>query len=288
MTRLSLGTVQFGIDYGVANKAGKVSLDEICRMLEFCRNHEIRDLDTAVSYGDAEKTLGLLGVTGFDVVTKLPPLGDDDRDLVGWINKHVNNSLENMKLDRLAGVLFHRSTDAVSVEIINRAFEDLINQGMVDKYGISYYTVEEALNPALSDLSGGLAQVPINLVDQSFVNAKSKVFQRNDLEVHGRSIFLQGLLLLARDELHEYFESWAGLWETWEELTEGSVDRKAELCISFAKSLPEIDCLVCGAQNVSQLAQIHEFLTKNTKAQPETMLFSKDPNLIYPYNWKIS
>ncbi len=71
---IGLGTVQFGIDYGISNKSGKVSLDEQKRILNFAKKNGVDLLDTAINYGDSEKNLGLCGIKQFKVVTKIPEI----------------------------------------------------------------------------------------------------------------------------------------------------------------------------------------------------------------------
>ena len=74
MSRLALGTVQFGLDYGVSNQTGKVDLDEAKAILTACEKLGIRSLDTATEYGDSEKILGEIGIPNFSITTKLPNL----------------------------------------------------------------------------------------------------------------------------------------------------------------------------------------------------------------------
>src|SRR5690554_5992846 len=83
--RLALGTVQFGLPYGVANQSGQVSLEEVGQILESARQAGVRTLDTATAYGESEVILGQQDLQEFAVVTKLPEVPADCLDVSGWV-----------------------------------------------------------------------------------------------------------------------------------------------------------------------------------------------------------
>ena len=286
MNRLSLGTVQFGTAYGVANKSGKVKTSEVDRMIQYCRDHGILDLDTASSYGDAETVLGEVGVDGFNIVSKFPPLRPNGSDLRDQIYTSVSKSLENLKVESLYGALFHRASDIVDIDKVNEIFRELKSDGLVLKTGVSYYTEQEILKTHLNDFSIDIAQVPVNIIDRTFASAKSSIFKGKDIEVHGRSVFLQGLLLMNINDMHPYFSRWTDLWKRWESVTGGNQQIKAQICLSYLKQLTDIDCIVVGAQSLEQLSKIHEAFDLEDKDKSIDGFFSNDPDLIYPYNWK--
>ena len=77
MSKLSIGTAQFGLDYGIANKLGKVSFDEVQKILSEAKRHNIDTIDTAAAYGNSESVLGTSGVEQFDIITNLPEIPDN-------------------------------------------------------------------------------------------------------------------------------------------------------------------------------------------------------------------
>ena len=81
--RLALGTVQFGLEYGVANQAGRVQLEDVRHILQEAAAQGVDTLDTAIAYGDSESTLGQAGAAGWRVVTKLPALPEGCADVAG-------------------------------------------------------------------------------------------------------------------------------------------------------------------------------------------------------------
>lgn len=109
--KLALGTVQFGLDYGITNQTGQVSPLMAAQIMSVAREHHIDVIDTAASYGDSEFMLGRIGVQGFRVVTKLPPLPDMLDDVGIWAKRQLSNSLDRLRVKSIHGLLLHRGSD---------------------------------------------------------------------------------------------------------------------------------------------------------------------------------
>ena len=107
---LALGTVQFGLPYGVANISGQVSPKEIQLILATAKESGIDTIDTAIAYGDSEKSLGEVGVDGWNIVTKIPeiPLLDSNLDIRKWLRHNIKESLGRLNVTSIYGVLLHR------------------------------------------------------------------------------------------------------------------------------------------------------------------------------------
>ena len=141
MNRLALGTVQFGLPYGIANQAGQVSRTEANAMLQLALANGIDTLDTAIAYGDSETCLGEVGSQGFRVVTKLPALPDNCADIGDWVQQQVNASLSRLGVVEVYGLLLHRSEQLLGsngVELY-QALQALKDNGQVQKVGVSIY-----------------------------------------------------------------------------------------------------------------------------------------------------
>ena len=108
MTRLALGTAQFGLPYGIANQAGQVSRKDVSAMLQLAASNGIDTLDTAIAYGESEKSLGQAGTQGFRVVTKLPALPDDCPQVIPWVSEQVDASFTRLGVSSVYGLLLHR------------------------------------------------------------------------------------------------------------------------------------------------------------------------------------
>ena len=106
--KLALGTVQFGLNYGIANLAGQVGLTEAQAILSHARKCGLDTLDTAVNYGDSEQRLGEIGVTDWQVISKLPALPEQCDDVATSVRNQVQASLERLRNTKLQGLLLHR------------------------------------------------------------------------------------------------------------------------------------------------------------------------------------
>jgi aryl-alcohol dehydrogenase-like predicted oxidoreductase len=107
MSRLALGTVQFGMTYGIANQQGKINFVSATEILEYAYASGIDTLDTAIAYGDSEQCLGSIGVKSWKVISKLPKMPESTPDILNWVNQKVHGSLTRLQLPKLYGLLLH-------------------------------------------------------------------------------------------------------------------------------------------------------------------------------------
>jgi aryl-alcohol dehydrogenase-like predicted oxidoreductase len=284
--KLALGTVQFGLPYGIANQAGQVSRSEAKAMLQLAVANGIDTLDTAIAYGDSEKCLGEVGTQGFNVVTKLPALPDGCADVSDWVEQQVNASLSRLGVSEVYGLLLHRSDQLIGLNglALYKALQTLKDNGQVKKVGVSIYSPSE-LAVLMPRYRFDLVQAPFSLVDQRLNSSGwMQRLKDDDVEIHTRSAFLQGLLLMNQAEVPSKFSPWDTLWQTWHRwLADGDVSA-VQACLAFPLSFPEIDRVVVGADSQSQLVQIVNAANSRQKnILPD--LQCEDENLINPALW---
>jgi hypothetical protein len=286
VNKIALGTAQFGANYGLTNKHGKISLNEAKSILQLSRKYAINVIDTAVSYGNSEENLGQIGVKKFDVVTKLPALPDGYFDAFEWVWAQVTSSLDRLQKDNLSGLLLHRPEQLLGSKGLDlyRGLQSLKDAGKVDKLGISIYSTNE-LDDIISRYEFDLVQAPFNLIDRQ-LHTSGWMSRLKDLgiEIHTRSAFLQGLLLIPENEIPVKFSKWKGLFRKWHYWLEENAFTKVEACIRFPLMHKEIDKVIVGVDSASQLKQIlkaTEF--QSTNNFPD--ICSSDSNLINPSNW---
>ena len=286
MNRLALGTVQFGLPYGISNKVGQVPRSEANSMLQLALANGIDALDTAIAYGNAENCLGEVGIQGFKLVTKLPAIPDSCENVSNWVQQQLTMSLLRLQVNKVYGLLLHRSEQLIGQNgvALYQALQALKNSGQVQKIGISIYSPTE-LDALIPRYQFDLVQAPFNLVDQRL--SRTGWMQRlkeDDVEIHTRSAFLQGLLLMPQAGMPEKFSAWSGLWHTWHQwLLEKEVSA-VQACLAFPLTCPEIDRVVVGADSASQLAQIVSEANKLLQADlPD--IHCDDEILINPANW---
>jgi aryl-alcohol dehydrogenase-like predicted oxidoreductase len=284
--RLAMGTVQFGLDYGISNKAGQVSLVDAKEMLDIAAEHGLNTIDTAIAYGNSELVLGSIGVDQQQVITKLPPLAADCENVAAWVEQSMQNSLANLRLQQVYGLLLHHSTDLLGSRgyELYQALSNLKKSGYVKKIGVSIYSPKEldALEPKFKL---DLIQAPFNLIDQRLYQSDWLDKLKNQgVEVHTRSAFLQGLLLMPRNQVPAKFSPWDALIKQWHDWLDANKISALSATLRFALSFNQIDKVVVGAENTQQLLEIMQAAGNSTMIDfPE--ISSIDEQLINPGSW---
>lgn len=288
-SRLALGTVQFGAPYGIANQVGQVGRDESAAILEHAWSMGIDTLDTAAVYGDSEQRLGEFGVRRWRVVSKLAEVPADVADVPSWVSLSVTGSLERLDLTKIHGLLLHRPQQLLGPhgDALYRALVRLKDQGKVEKIGVSVYGPDE-LDMLWPRFQFDLVQAPFNVLDRGLATSGwlSRLHD-SGVEVHVRSVFLQGLLLMAATKRPRRFDRWKPLWDQWQHWLDDHSLTPLQACLGFALSRPEIDRAVVGVDSLEQLQGI---LAKVESAvdEPPAMLQCQDPDLINPSRWQTS
>ena len=286
MNRLALGTVQFGTPYGIANKAGQVCRQEVKAMLKLALANGVDTLDTAIAYGDSEVCLGQVGTQGFKLVTKLPALPDNCADVRDWVQKQLVASLSRLGVKAIYGLLLHRSEQLLGPHgaSLYKTLQEFKDNGQVQKIGVSVYKPSElvALTPKYRF---DLVQVPFNLLDRRLqTSGWLQRLKQECVEIHTRSVFLQGLLLMPQDAVPTHFAPWNELWRKWHQWLQNNDVSAVQACLAYPLSFPEIDRVIVGADNASQLTQVISAARGTLKANfPE--LHCEDESLINPANW---
>ena len=289
MSKLALGTVQFGLKYGIANQTGQVKLEDVKKILQLAKNANIDLIDTAMSYGDSEKVIGNSGIKDFKFISKLPPLPKYCSDIDSWVSEKVQATLIHLGIRSLYGLLVHRSENLLGnlgKQLINSLYKMKIN-GLVKKIGISIYDPSEC-EQIISLNSIDIVQAPLNIMDRRLEESGwLSRLHSEEIEIHTRSVFLQGLLLMPRNKIPNIFDKWSGVWDQWSlELKKNNLSA-TEACLLYPLSLPEIDRLVIGVDNVEQLSDIID-KSKSQKSQIDlSFMISNDQMLINPTNWYI-
>lgn len=287
MSKLALGTVQFGLDYGVANQSGQVADVEVGNILALARRSNITTLDTAIAYGESEERLGQLGINGFDVVTKLPPMPSDRIDVKSWVNRQLLSSLKRLGTDRVKGLLLHQSQDLLGLHgrDLVEALVEFKRQGLVQQLGVSIYEPEE-LERLMEAIDIDLVQAPLNIIDRRLETSGwlSRLHNKG-IEVHIRSAFLQGLLLMKRKDIPQKFERWSKLWDQWHHKLKETGCTAYEVALSYPRSLSEVDQVVVGVDSAKQLQMLIDAMECEGASSDWDFMSSNNIELINPSKW---
>lgn len=284
--RLALGTVQFGLAYGVANATGQIGLDEAAAIVRTARELGLDTLDTAIAYGESESRLGTIGVEDWRVVTKLPGIPDGCADVGRWVRESVLESLARLAIRRLAGLLLHRADQLLGAHgaALHDAMRALREEDLVEKIGVSIYGPEE-LDALCPRYRFDLVQAPFNVLDRRLADSGwLRRLHDEGTEVHVRSVFLQGLLLMDAPSRPHRFQRWAPLWNEWHGWLCERKLTAVQGALGFALGQREIARVVVGVDSLRQLRDIVSTAT-GALAEPPRTLASDDVRLINPSRW---
>jgi aryl-alcohol dehydrogenase-like predicted oxidoreductase len=286
--KLALGTVQFGLDYGIANQRGQVTSAEARSILAEARANGMTMLDTAIAYGDSEQRLGEIGIPGWQVVSKLPAVPDNCQDITRWVGECVQGSLQRLKIPSLHGLLLHRPQQLLQEggDELYAALQQLRREGLVRKTGISIYGPDE-LDALCPRYSFELVQSPFSLVDRRLLRSGwLDKLTGQGTEVHVRSIFLQGLLLMSPTERPRKFDRWGALWSRYEAWLGQVGLSPLQVCVRYALSVAAIGQVVVGVDSLAQLREITQAANGSCPAVPSE-LTSEEPDLVSPARWAV-
>jgi len=287
MTKLALGTAQFGLDYGIANSSGKINLLEATKIIALAKQANVDLVDTAISYGYSEKILGDIGILDFKIVSKLPPILSNKEDLNLRVEEMVKNSLFRIGVKSLYGLLVHRSQDLLGdsgIKLIY-ALNKIKERGLVKKIGISIYDPLEIDN-VIDLLKIDIIQAPLNIIDRRLEKSGwLKKLHSKNIEIHTRSTFLQGLLLMQRNKIPLKFNRWSNLFDRWFLELKKHNFNAIHACLSYPMSLSEVDRVVVGVDSADQFENLITISQLNILNYDLSFMISNDKLLINPSNW---
>lgn len=290
--KLGLGTVQWGMPYGIANSTGQPTTEDVGNMLRLAKQHCVMLLDTAGTYGDAESTLGKQAAAeqGFKIVTKTPPVTSKnirDQD-VSRVAVALRESLQRLQCEQVYGLLVHHADNLLlgDGERLWGALQELKSRGLVTKIGVSVYEPRQ-LSRILDRYPIDLVQLPFNLYDQRFLRAGLLDRLKSlGVEVHSRSAFLQGLLLMPPDSLSTSFESirvhHARLYRALD--TAGLTPLEGSL--RFCLTQFQVDRVIVGCESSGQLGEILRVASGDNAglSHPESFAV-EDESIVNPSRW---
>ncbi|MEM5547774.1 aldo/keto reductase [Pseudoalteromonas fuliginea] len=306
-TKLSLGCVQMGLDYGITNKNGKMSEETAHKILDLALSGGVKFIDTARAYGDSEKVIGgWLGKNNFEnsskVITKLGTLTNlKESSTLDEIEKEVRDSIyiscNNLKIDSIDILMLHRAEHLIQFDgFILTMLKKLSLSGTIKELGVSVQTPEE-LDLALQYEQITHIQLPFNILDSKWKKSEKAIFdikKKRKLIIHVRSVFLQGLILSkspsdwkkASINKPELMFSWLNKCQSFT-----NSRNVQELCIRYIKSHLWIDSVVMGVNTVDELQlNMNAFLLDDIN--PEQINYINDTNTFYnnevllnPSNW---
>ncbi len=256
--KLGLGTVQFGMEYGIANQNSICDDAELLQILELARKSKLKILDTASAYGNAEKRLGnSMEIQSFKIVTKINAGIQSDYNHETTI-KAIQLSLKNLNLESMYGCLCHHPNTMKSDagKQLRKQLSALKNDGVFEKIGVSIYDLQD-IEHIIQCREIDLVQLPLNLFDQRFFQSGAlNKLKDKDIEIHVRSAFLQGLLLMPEALVIEKKPRAANHVKKLNNFSENINMSKASLALAFISNIAEVDHIIVGVTSTSQLQDV--------------------------------
>jgi aryl-alcohol dehydrogenase-like predicted oxidoreductase len=286
LQKIALGTVQFGIPYGINNHNGVLSFEEIEQILRTAASAGITLLDTAPVYGDAEEKIGRFSKGGFKVVTKLPAREIGQPYSKEWLYDSVHESIKRLNVKKIYGLLLHKPGDLLEMDggIFFSDLQNLKQEGLVDKIGISIYEPSE-LDVLFDNYFFDIVQAPFNILDRRMIDSgwMDRLYKKG-IEFHVRSVFLQGLLLMSPQIRPSKFKRWDSIWTKYDAwLVENKISA-LQACLMHVLSYKEINNVIIGIDSLDHLQKILHFSRLKTPLIPQDMA-TNDTDLLNPLSW---
>lgn len=259
MPEICLGTAQFGMPYGVTNTNGQVQPEMVKTLLLSANQAGICYLDTAQAYGDAELVLGrcLPFEHSFKIISKLSHQQKSEfckEDVIQW-NDGFKQSLRNLGVPRLDGFLLHSKLELAKTgaSFLVDWLHSLKDQGLIRRIGLSIYESADLSEVNLSDFD--LIQLPLSLYDQRMLrDGTLDYLQKRHIDIHIRSVYLQGLLLAPSCQWPPWISSEAKAHhQKLEWLSDNLGCRLLDLALQFVRSLEAVEAVALGVCHPTQL-----------------------------------
>lgn len=281
VSKLVLGTVQFGLDYGINNRFGQVRQDEVNKILQQAKESGIKTLDTSSAYGISESVLGKSfseNELRFRIVSKYPRSEEN-------VSAVFASSIKKLHLEKLYGYLVHHFEFYQSHPHIWEEMKQLKEEGMIEKIGFSLYNTAQLEYLLDNGVEFDILQFPYNLLDRQF-DAFLPSLKERGIEIHTRSVFLQGLFFKDLDSLGRQLEPLKPYLSQIRIYCATHAVTVEECALSFSLQNPFIDGVLIGVDNVEQLRD-----NINVAADPIEIdelvkrINVKETFLLNPSNW---
>ena len=285
MSKLVLGTAQFGSNYGIKNIRGKIPEKETFDILNYAGEHEINFLDTAYNYGNAEKVIGeFMKKTSYDfnIISKFPACSENE------VLDFFKKSISALKVSNFYGYLIHDMNHFFGNTKIWDKMLQLKKQNKVKHIGFSIYTPNELEKIISEKFELDIIQLPYNILDQRFANF-FQVLNKKRVKIFVRSVFLQGLLLVNPQKLPNYFGKISRKTQALRALSQEQKIPVSAICLQFAVLNPHIDKVIIGVDSKNNLVQNIKSFQYEAKVQAiySQLLnfYENDEKIILPTLW---
>lgn len=281
--KIGLGTVQWGLDYGIANTHGIPSDEVLNSIFALANKAGINLFDTAVQYGEAEKRLGQFSNPEHRIVTKIGNFTPQNS-----LKIQLENSFKHLKREKIYGCLFHNIEELTKNNDLWTELLDYKAAGKISKIGYSLYEPQDLLDLLEAGLHPDLIQLPYSILDRKF-EPYFEQLKSLGTEIHIRSVFLQGLYFKPMEALSSKFNDLKSALKEVEEIATEFGLTKVELALNYVLKNEYVDYAIIGVEQSSQLKEIINASKIDFSKSIEEQLNAlsvENPTLLNPSNWK--
>ena len=283
--KLVLGTAQFGLNYGINNKIGKIPKKEVFKILTYAKKNNIDTLDTAYDYGDSEKIIGQFikkKKTSFKIISKLPKC--NSKTTRGFFLK----SLAMLRQDRIYGCLIHDFNSFLKDDDCWHVLKKLKAKKKIRKIGFSLYYPKELEHLLKNEINFDIIQFPYNIFDQRFAPYFTQL-KRKNIEIYIRSVFLQGLIFKKPEELKGRLSQLKNKLFFLNNLAKKENIPLSALAINFTLLNKNIHRVIIGVENLVNLKENMKSVSYYRKVKgllhQLKKLEEKDESILLPLKW---
>ena len=247
--KIVLGTAQFGLNYGISNKYGKLKFREVFKILSYCYDKKINFLDTATAYGSSENEIGKffkLTKKKFKVITKYSFQNNKS------INEQLSKTFNSLGYYPYA-ILAHTKKDYLNKKF-QKEIKMLKKKKIIKLCGVSLYSIPELKAILKSKNKPDIIQIPVNLLDKRFLEKKLvKNLKRQSIKIFARSVFLQGLFFKNKKFVLKKFKNIKNKYEKLVSISTKENMNLGELSLNWILNLKQIDKIVIAVDNLDHL-----------------------------------
>lgn len=283
MNKLIIGTVQFGLNYGINNQGGKVPQSEVNSILSYAVTKGVDMLDTSYAYGSSEIAIGEAlkqNSMRYNIVSKYPR---SEKSVFAIFEE----SLNRLNQTNLYGYLIHHFDFYQSNPHIWTDMLKLRDNQKVEKIGFSLYTIDQLLFLLNNNVEFDLLQIPYNIFDRQF-EAFFPELKKRGVEIHTRSVFLQGLFFKDTVTLSEKLEPLKYYLDMLHKYCNDNDFGVEKLVLNYVVNNPYVDRVLVGLDNLEQLKKNISILNLGVSQYDINFIDSlhiKEKELLNPVNW---
>lgn len=281
MSKIVIGTVQFGLSYGINNKVGQVDKLEVMKILGVAHDFGIRTLDTAYVYGNSEEVLGQVNASdNFKIVSKYPQCNEP-------VEMMFNKSLLRLHTKKLYAYIAH-DFDTIANDLDRwKEFEALKKENKIERIGFSLYNVKQLQFLWDNDICFDILQFPYNIFDRQFEPFFDKLKQKK-VEIHIRSVFLQGLFFKNTESLGEKINVLKPYLVKLQSYCKDNNITIEQLTLNYVLSKDKIDGVLMGVDSKEQLQTNLSKLNYTISSKDIDFVNSiivEEKEMLNPVNW---